>query len=225
MRLNLLLLAALAGVLLASNAADAGQVTRVNGSIAKKTVWSGTVLVETPLTVTKGASLAVKPGAEVRFSKGAGLVVEGVLKAEGTKARPVVFTSAEKTPAPGDWSGISLSEAGEGTVLKRCVVSYAAAVSVAACSPVIQGCEIKDGVQGIAVARKGRPAVSKNVIKDMSEGGVNCQMGSAPVITGNTIERCAQYGVTSSQDAQPVIKDNVIAGCVSGLALSQGIPP
>ncbi len=61
-------------------------VTRVSAdAVTSDTVWSGRVLVERPLTVGKGATLNVRPGTEVRFAKGAGLTVEGVLKAVGRK--------------------------------------------------------------------------------------------------------------------------------------------
>lgn len=59
------------------------------------------------LHVPAGASLDIGPGAKLSFAKGAGLVIEGgVLRARGTAAEPIVFTSAAPTRAPGDWSGL-----------------------------------------------------------------------------------------------------------------------
>jgi hypothetical protein len=65
--------------------------------------------------------LTIEAGVVLKFSKQAsgnnGLFVErasttvaarGAIRAIGTAAKPVVFTSNEATPAPGDWVGISL---------------------------------------------------------------------------------------------------------------------
>ena len=205
----------------------AGGVTRITAdSIKSDSVWSGRVLVEKPFKVEKGATLTIKPGAEVRFKKGAGLTVEGVLKASGSKGSPIVFTSDEKTPAPGDWQGISLSESGKGTALKKCVISYAAAsVSIAVSDPPVSNCEIKRGSQGIVLARKTTSRLEANNIHDMKDAGISCQMGAAPKITGNTINKCGPVGITSSQDSAPVIKGNTISGCETGVGLSRGVPP
>jgi hypothetical protein len=61
------------------------------------------------------ATLTVEPGVTMAFKKGGVMYVErasganpahGALVAAGTAARPVVFTSAEATPAAGSWLGI-----------------------------------------------------------------------------------------------------------------------
>jgi hypothetical protein len=48
----------------------------------------------------------------------------GVLNAVGTAAKPIVFTSGEATPAPGDWVGIWLNTA-NGSRLDHVEISYA----------------------------------------------------------------------------------------------------
>ncbi len=58
--------------------------------------------------------LTIEPGVVWKFKKGTGLLnvdmsgtpSRGVLVARGTAARPIVFTSAEASPAAGDWLGI-----------------------------------------------------------------------------------------------------------------------
>ncbi|CAN99285.1 putative secreted protein [Sorangium cellulosum So ce56] len=61
------------------------------------------------------AKLTIEPGVVLRFVRGASLSVElfstedpatGVLHAVGTPDKPIVFTSAEESPAAGDWMGI-----------------------------------------------------------------------------------------------------------------------
>jgi hypothetical protein len=61
------------------------------------------------------AVLTLEPGVELRFKPGGLLSVEhyhldepasGALVAVGTAQRPIVFTSAEDSPQPGDWLGV-----------------------------------------------------------------------------------------------------------------------
>ena len=220
------LLGMLIAVLVPSAAFAGPKETKVPaGSITGKAVWSGKVLVLGGVRVEPGASLEVKPGTVVRFSKGGGLEVVGMFKAEGRKGAPVTFTSAEPKPAPGDWAGINFVDARPGTGLKGCTVEYAASVTVGSCSPGIRDCIIKNGQQGIVLARKSAPALSGNRISDMLEDGILCQMGSAPVITGNKVERCAASGISTSQESQPVINGNTVTGCKTGISLSRSVPP
>lgn len=81
--------------------------------------------------------LTIEAGVTLRFSKGARLVVDatnnvanGALAVLGTAARPVVFTSAEATPAAGDWVGLVLEGAADArTKITYAQISYAGASS------------------------------------------------------------------------------------------------
>ncbi len=57
------------------------------------------------LTVEPGVTVRVVPGGRILMTKGATMTT-GVLVAEGTAAKPIVFTSAAATPAAGDWVGL-----------------------------------------------------------------------------------------------------------------------
>ncbi|MBI5191798.1 MAG: right-handed parallel beta-helix repeat-containing protein [Nitrospirae bacterium] len=203
-----------------------GPATRVTAEkITADTTWKGSVVVENTVSVIKGATLVIKPGTVVRFRKNTGLEVQGVLKAEGVKGSQVTLTSDEKKPGRADWYGVNLGEAGEGTVLKHCVMEYAGVLSIAACSPLIQDCDFRHCNQGIVMARKSSPDVRGNRINDMKDGGISCEMGSAPAITGNTIDGCGPAGINVGKDSQPVIKGNTITICGVGIGLMQPIPP
>jgi hypothetical protein len=65
--------------------------------------------------VTGVSTLTIEPGVTMKFSSNATLRVDaasgtnparGVLRAVGTAAQPIVFTSVAATPAAGDWYGI-----------------------------------------------------------------------------------------------------------------------
>ncbi len=76
------------------------------------TVWQGDILVDGQVKVFKGATLTILPGADIAFVRrdldrdGLGdgtLIVEGELRAEGTRQQPIRFRSAAADPRPGDW--------------------------------------------------------------------------------------------------------------------------
>ena len=93
---------------------------------------------------TTPVTLTVEPGARLLFPKanpstpGARVVfgtngnspnnAVGVLNAQGTAADPIVFTSGEAAPAPGDWVGLWL-DTGTGSRLDHVVIEYAGAPS------------------------------------------------------------------------------------------------
>jgi hypothetical protein len=103
-------------------------------TLFQDTVWEGEVHIDGILTVAPGTTLEIRPGTVVRLSRldsngdGIGeheLFVQGVLRALGTAAAPILFTSAEETPVPGDWGAINMMASEEDNVLSHCTVEYA----------------------------------------------------------------------------------------------------
>ncbi|MCW3122983.1 MAG: hypothetical protein JWQ38_2475 [Flavipsychrobacter sp.] len=79
---------------------------------ANRTLKAGKTYTLTNLVYVKsGATLTIESGVTIKVSKGkiAIVVARGAkIMAEGTAAAPIVLTSAEAAPAPGDWGGIVL---------------------------------------------------------------------------------------------------------------------
>ncbi len=101
--------------------------------IDRDETWSGTVRVRGSVIVRKGARLTILPGTVVTFDKidvdgdGIGdseLYVEGEIVAEGTAGLPILFTSAERAPAPRDWKYLFINLSSR-AVLAHCVSEYA----------------------------------------------------------------------------------------------------
>lgn len=97
-------------------------------SITKDTLWRagyGPYYISAITSVALEATLTIEPGVVVKFTKrdrfGGGLIVNGVLRAEGVQDSPIVFTSSEDDavdgidtegdgvtqPLPGDWKGVT----------------------------------------------------------------------------------------------------------------------
>lgn len=85
----------------------------VTADITKDTVWkTGAVATLTSHIHIVGATLTIEPGVTILGKQGSSLVSTktGKLVAAGTKAQPIVFTSAKAagSRAPGDWGGLVL---------------------------------------------------------------------------------------------------------------------
>jgi hypothetical protein len=78
-------------------------------------------------------TLTIDPGAQIRFKRYRSITVgatsgnPGALKAQGTAANPIVFTSNEASPAPGDWGYIRISNTADdtATILENLYIEYA----------------------------------------------------------------------------------------------------
>ncbi len=91
-----------------------GESTILSGKInANRTLKEGTTYkLRGIVYVVDGATLTVEAGARIegeKSTRGALIVTRGTkLIANGTKEKPVVFTSDASTPSAGDWGGIVL---------------------------------------------------------------------------------------------------------------------
>jgi hypothetical protein len=96
-----------------------------------------------PPSGTAPVTLTVEAGAQIRFARlvaQPGALVEfgtagaapnnqvGVLVALGTAAEPILFTSDESSPVPGDWFGLWLATS-PGSQLDHVVIEYAGSTS------------------------------------------------------------------------------------------------
>jgi predicted small lipoprotein YifL len=79
------------------------------------------------IRVNGGVTLTIQPGAKLSFKTGRMIYVdEGALIAKGTAGEPIIFTSAAKSPAAGDWQGIVLTaKVMAGNVLDHARIEYA----------------------------------------------------------------------------------------------------
>lgn len=83
--------------------------TTTHGYLLKPDTWTGEVTLDGPVFVV-GTTLTLEPGTTVRAAPGSALVIArgSRLVARGTTEAPIVFTSAEPIPRPGDWGGVVL---------------------------------------------------------------------------------------------------------------------
>lgn len=90
-----------------------------------------TVDANANLTLDNGVTMTIEEGVKISFETDTYLWVDyGKLIIKGTDAAPVTFTSANKSPAAGDWVGIGFREKTmSGTTIDHLVVEYAGSKS------------------------------------------------------------------------------------------------
>ncbi len=91
-----------------------GQNIDIRGVISANTTWSkkNTYRLRGYVYVTNGAKLTIEPGTKIvsnKDSAGVLVIYKGAqILADGNADNPIVFTSAETSPAPGDLGGVIL---------------------------------------------------------------------------------------------------------------------
>ena len=87
-------------------------IETVSGNITQNTTWTNdkTYLLTGYVYVKNGASLTIQPGTVIqgdKLSKGTLIITRGAkIIADGKRSQPIVFTSNQPNPAPGDWGGV-----------------------------------------------------------------------------------------------------------------------
>jgi len=176
-------------------AGDKGVLRLHDHSFNTDQTWSGVVEIDGVVQFSAEAKLTILPGTVVRFvrtdSDGDGIgeneiYVQGVLHAVGTTAEPIVFTSAEENPAPGDWGAVNLmASENDKNRFENCVVEYA--------------------YRGFHM-HFSRATVKKCTLRD-NYLALQCQ-DSTMDVSGCVIER--NRGAIVFKDSKLTIKDNII---------------
>lgn len=88
-----------------------------NETLMGTTIWQGRIRVDGQVRLPPEGRLIIMPGTVVEFSKHDtngdgigenGILIQGALIAKGTRERPILFHSAEKSPKMGDWDSINI---------------------------------------------------------------------------------------------------------------------
>ena len=143
--------------------------------------------------------LEIQDGVSLYFASGAGLLVgdgdHGGLNADGSTLG-ILLTSAESSPAYGDWQGVGLMDSyyAGGSTLVGVEIEYAGGSGTGGLtvSSTVTGSELSihdnDG-PGVTVESSGSLKLSDSSIQDNQEQGVYAEgaLGSAGSFSGNTI--------------------------------------
>ena len=175
------------------------------------------------------ATLTIEPGVKVSFAPYTLLQVgntsggKAALVASGSADHPILFTSDQETPAPGDWYGIWFYNTTDdpSSVLDHCIIDYAGKVTggsqvinspvlLLESSPTIKNCTIRySGNYGIA-NRNGAPLIEDNIFNNNTKYDIYFTGSFGGSIIGNTINHglFLPYAGLSSLESNVIHNDD-----------------
>ena len=131
--------------------------------LRENTSWSGQIIIEGVVVVSRRATLTIEPGTSIRFKKidsdddGTGdseLRVLGGIIAEGTAERPITFASAEEKPARRDWSYLMIYTSGHLNRLNFCEFRHGfSGLQVQFSTASVKNCLFTDNNEGLRFGR------------------------------------------------------------------------
>jgi hypothetical protein len=196
--------------------------TPVSGFIGADTHWT---LAGSPYVVTSDvlvggnstqtATLRIDPGVTVRFFSGTRLTIGnfygayysqlGALDARGTPDSAIVFTSNARSPAPGDWNGVTFTDwtNDAATRLDHCVVEYGGqpgggGLQVDTSAPTITNTTVRySAADGVRVRNGAGPLMSDCTVTDNDSSGVNiADNNPLPAIANCTLANNGKFGLS-----------------------------
>jgi len=96
----------------------------LKGTIDEDMLISHDVYIIDNVTVNSNVTLTIGPGCRIKFNNGKYIKVFGNIYANGEEGKPIIFTSSNPNPSPGDWYGIVVEDGGE-IELNHAKVEYA----------------------------------------------------------------------------------------------------
>ncbi len=189
-----------------------GNQVNVSGNVSGNWTNNNTYIVNGDIIVRLGDTLTIQPGTIIKFNGNYSILDTGVLKAVGTVANPILFTSNLINKNAGDWNRIEIYNSG--TVFNHCVLEYSTYgfYMYSPCSPIITENEIRFFNQTGIYCVYASPVISKNWIHDFnyifSSIGIWCVYNPPMTIECNKIHDGFGYGIRPLSTIQ--VKNNII---------------
>ena len=169
--------------------------------------WSGNVLIQGDVTISRDARLTIEPGTVIKFAtkdihhSGSDptrceLIVKGALFAKGQIDKKITFTSAAKNPKMHDWYGIKIMNFNQPALFNYVIVEYAYnGFDIKKSNPVIRNSQIRYNYNtGVRIAVRSKAKLIGNIIQDNGYAGVVCETGAEPILADNMITK-NQFGM------------------------------
>jgi len=207
------ILSLLALLLLAASGAWARDVA---GTLPGETAWQGEVRLTAPVTVPRGGVLTLAPGTVVRpQSPEARLLVNGVLKVQGSAEAPVLFA------APAGWLGIGFVEGEPGSEIDYAEFHRAeTAVSSIATPFSLRHSSLRECQTAVKLLREARPLIEQNRFLG-NRIGIDSEMKSAAAIRGNRFVDHTTTAILLSHNIVGVIEGNSFEHNKQGIGVLQ----
>jgi hypothetical protein len=181
--------------------------------------WQGTRRIAEFIEIPAGVTLRLAPGTILRFAfvdrdgdgiGDAGLHILGRIEAVGTPAAPIVFSSAETDPQPGDWQGLVFDNS-KGNLFTESRFEYAQhALHAHFSSARLERCRLERNIEGTRLGNSSF-AIEHCLVRDNVSKGLNF-FGCSNSIRHNLITGNADGVFLFETDTASVVEANNIVG-------------
>jgi len=175
--------------------------TYIGQHIERNTTWTkagSPYIITLDLIIQKGAILTIEGGVEVLFSRETRMIVDGGIRAEGSKSKKITFSGLND----GSWNGFLLlhtceayePETEEGTLFRHCIFKGTGdapshLIRTKGCDLQVADSYIEDCYIGIHSERQAYIYVESNYFK-YCDRPINVQNTSQAKVTNNTMIAC-----------------------------------
>ncbi|MGE5411559.1 MAG: C25 family cysteine peptidase, partial [Clostridiales bacterium] len=187
-------------------------------TMTENTTLSGNIQISENLTVPSGVTLTIAAGANLRFSNGASITVNGNLVANGTSSSRITF---QRTGTSGSWGNIILDGLGvSNSTLNNIDMSNGTELRILNGAKVtVSNCTLNNFYQGIYIYNAD-PMISGNQIINPNQNGIYGEAsGKSPVIIDNVITKTnhSGQGIYLGNSTTAYVAHNDISGCDYGV--------
>lgn len=191
--------------------------TYVKDAITASSSWTkdnSPYVIQSDITISKGAVLTIDPGVEIHFTastsgkvgSGPNLVIQGGLKAVGDSTNPISFVPAVQGSL---WGALYFYNSDPAnSTLQGCMIKGGRIVCNTS-SPTITQCAIYGSKSGIEIAANSQPQIIGNRITANGVGILLESDTASPVISNNEIYN-NNYGFYLKNFGAPTVSGNKI---------------
>ena len=181
--------------------------------------WQGTRRIAEFIEIPAGVTLRLAPGTTLRFAfvdrdgdgvGDAGLHVLGRIEAAGTPAAPIIFTSAETDPQPGDWQGLVFDNSKDNLFTETRFEYAQHALHAHFSSARLEHCRLERNIEGTRLGNSSF-VIERCLVRGNVSKGLNF-FGCSNAIRHNLITGNADGIFLFETDANSVIEANNIVG-------------
>lgn len=180
--------------------------------VSKSFVFDKDTILNGSIVVDENTTCVVKAGVTIRFGGYYRFIIQGLLIAEGTSAKPIIMTGVDRPHGSSDkpcWQGLEITGEKANAVLKFCRIEGAYRSFVFNAAPTIENCEFVGNHCAIYCSNKAAPNIKSNKIY-RNKYGIVAEFAS-PMVLDNVITE-NDIGVLMMRSSRLIAGRNVISG-------------
>ena len=181
--------------------------------------WQGERRIAEFVEIPAGVTLRLAPGTTLRFAfvdrdgdgiGDAGLHVLGRIEAVGTPGAPIVFTSAETDPQPGDWQGLVFDNSKDNLIVESRFEYAQHALHAHFSSARLERCRLERNIEGTRLGNSSF-SIEQCLVRGNVSKGLNF-FGCSNSIRHNLITGNADGVFLFESDTDSIVEANNILG-------------